>query len=248
MKVIFNADDFGLTQGVNDGIVQSHLEGVVNSTTLLVGMPAEKHAIALAKELPGLKVGLHLRFTLGKPLGGATELTNSRGEFFSYKEFWSRNGYCSQTIYQECIAQVEAFLATGLSLSHLDSHHHVHTHPEFLPIVQEVAAQYKVPLRGQLVPNIKYAFTDKFYDQEVDLDLLVNHLVEFGQSYDVVEVMCHPARVDNALLEGSGYAQQREKELAVLTDDRLAVLLARHSIEVTDYSAISIQACEPSVG
>tara|TARA_Y100001956_G_scaffold79832_1_gene93691 strand:- start:1263 stop:1991 length:729 start_codon:yes stop_codon:yes gene_type:complete len=241
MKVIFNADDFGLTQGVNDGIVQSHLEGVVNSTTMLVGMPAEKHAIALAKELPSLNVGLHLRFTLGAPLTPAAKLTNSQGNFFSYTEFWAHKGYSSQAIYEECIAQVEAFLDTGLSLSHLDSHHHVHTHPDFLPVITEVAAQYQVPLRGQLVPGIKYIFTDKFYDQGVGLDLLVRHLVELSQTYDIAEVMCHPACVDKALLQGSGYAEQREKELAVLTEDKLAVLLKRHSIEITDYSALSIQ-------
>ncbi|WP_029809312.1 ChbG/HpnK family deacetylase, partial [Vibrio parahaemolyticus] len=68
MKVIFNADDFGLTQGVNTGIVKSHQDGVVKSTTMMVGMDAEQHAIELANQNPDLKIGVHLRFTAGAPL------------------------------------------------------------------------------------------------------------------------------------------------------------------------------------
>lgn len=55
MKVIFNADDFGLTQGVNNGIVKSHQDGVVKSTTMMVGMDAEQNAIELANQNPDLK-------------------------------------------------------------------------------------------------------------------------------------------------------------------------------------------------
>ena len=51
MQVIFNADDFGLTHGVNQGIKDAHLKGVVNSTTLMVGMSADKEAVELAKAL-----------------------------------------------------------------------------------------------------------------------------------------------------------------------------------------------------
>ncbi len=241
MKVIFNADDFGLTQGVNEGIVRSHLEGVVHSTTLLVGSPEEQHAVALAKKLPTLKVGIHLRFTMGAPLTLSANLCDDNGEFYKYSPFWSQRGFCSQAIYEECIAQVEAFLKTGLTLSHIDSHHHAHTHPEFLPVVTEVAAKYRVPLRGQKVPGVNYYFTDQFYDQGVDLIGIVDHLLKLGKNYEVVEVMCHPAILDNALCQNSGYSAQRKKELNVLTDDKLAALLARHSIEVTDYTALSIQ-------
>ncbi|MDF4952104.1 ChbG/HpnK family deacetylase, partial [Vibrio parahaemolyticus] len=55
MKVIFNADDFGLTRGVNNGIVKAHQQGVVHSTTMMVGMDAEQHALELARHNSGLK-------------------------------------------------------------------------------------------------------------------------------------------------------------------------------------------------
>ncbi|KGY10889.1 hypothetical protein NM22_18540 [Vibrio tubiashii] len=241
MKVIFNADDFGLTQGVNNGIVQSHLDGVVNSTTMLVGMPAQQHAVALAKELPTLKVGLHLRFTLGSPLTKSKNLCDENGEFFKYDSFWKQQHFTSKAIYNECIAQVEAFLDLGLELSHIDSHHHAHTHPLLLPIVADVAKKYSVPLRGQNVEHLRYTFSDYFYDQNVEFDGLLRHILDRRDQYDVLEVMCHPAIVDKALLESSGYAVQREKELQVLTNEKLAILLVRHSIEVTDYSTLTTQ-------
>ena len=247
MKVIFNADDFGLTPGVNQGIVQSHLKGVVKSTTMLVGMAAEKDAIALAKELPSLKVGLHLRFTLGLSMTGHPSFSNQQGEFYAYEQFWNQPSYSEQAIYEECVAQVEAFLMSGLRLSHLDSHHHIHTHPSFLSVVTEVAAKYQVPLRGQTQQGLRYKFSEEFYDQGVKLDTLITHLTELKSNYDVVEIMCHPAIVDQALVKGSGYTRQREEELSILTDDKLAVMLSRHSIEVTDYSALTISSDSPSV-
>lgn len=241
MKVIFNADDFGLTPGVNDGIIQSHLNGVVKSTTMLVGAPAEDHAIALAKQLPTLQVGLHLRFTLGRPLTRGETLCDTDGKFLSYQAFWALQDFDSAAVYSECVAQVEAFLKSGLTLSHIDSHHHAHTHKALLPIVQDVARQYGIPLRGQKVAHLNYTFSDQFYDQNVELDFLAEHLTELSRRNDVVEVMCHPANVDQALRSVSGYSQQREKELQVLTNPLLALNLAKRSIQVTDYSALSIQ-------
>jgi predicted glycoside hydrolase/deacetylase ChbG (UPF0249 family) len=136
---------------------------------------------------------------------------------------------------------------SGLRLSHLDSHHHVHTHPSFLSVVTEVAAKYQVPLRGQTQQGLRYKFSEEFYDQGVKLDTLITHLTELKSNYDVVEIMCHPAIVDQALVKGSGYTRQREEELSILTDDKLAVMLSRHSIEVTDYSALTISSDSPSV-
>jgi len=245
MKVIFNADDFGLTEGVNNGIVRANLEGVVKSTTMLVGMPAEQHAVALAKDLSSLKVGLHLRFTLGKPLTSYAGFTDESGHFLGYNQFWEKETFDAKAVYDECIAQVEHFLSLGLTLSHIDSHHHVHVHPSLLPVVEEVAAKYAVPLRGVDMTDhpthpTRYKFCHEFYDQGVDLDRLVQQLVDLSQEYQVVEVMCHPAIVDQPLLDGSSYANQREKELSILTDDKLVVLLQRHAIEVTDYSALNV--------
>ncbi|MDF4701818.1 ChbG/HpnK family deacetylase, partial [Vibrio parahaemolyticus] len=118
MKVIFNADDFGLTRGVNSGIVKAHQQGVVHSTTMMVGMDAEQHALELARHNPDLKVGVHLRFTAGVPITKHRNLTNGRAHFINYDELWSKQDFETQVVYDEAKAQVEHFLSLGLELSH----------------------------------------------------------------------------------------------------------------------------------
>ncbi|MED5502926.1 MAG: chitin disaccharide deacetylase [Pseudomonadota bacterium] len=242
MKVIFNADDFGLTPGVNKGIVKAHQQGVVRSTTMMVGMDAEQHAVELAKQNPNLKIGVHLRFTAGAPVTGHLNLTNGQTQFVSYDELWKKQDFEEEVVYQEAIAQVEAFLKLGLSLSHLDSHHHAHTHPQLLPVIRKVAQKYKVPLRGSGLchteSKVKYYFTDEFYDQGVSLGGIMKHLLGLKAKYDVVEVMCHPAEADQSLLLKSSYALQRELELQVLTSPILKQEFAQHGMTVTDYSAL----------
>ncbi|MDW1577741.1 chitin disaccharide deacetylase [Vibrio sp. Vb2880] len=242
MKVIFNADDFGLTRGVNSGIVKAHQQGVVRSTTMMVGMDAEQHALELARHNPDLKIGVHLRFTAGVPITKHPNLTNGRSYFINYDELWSKQDFETQVVYDETKAQVEHFLSLGLELSHLDSHHHAHTHPQILPVIKEVANEYRVPLRGtglcQESMTIRYIFTDEFYDQKVSLDGLMAHLLSLKADYDLVEVMCHPAEADQALILKSGYALQRELELQVLTSPILKEQLAQHGITVTDYSEL----------
>ncbi|MDF5570797.1 ChbG/HpnK family deacetylase, partial [Vibrio parahaemolyticus] len=144
--------------------------------------------------------------------------------------------------YDEAKAQVEHFLSLGLELSHLDSHHHAHTHPQILPVIKEVANEYRVPLRGtglcQESMTIRYIFTDEFYDQKVSLDGLMAHLLSLNADYDLVAVMCHPPEAAQALILKSGYALQRELELQVLTSPILKEQLAHHGITVTDYSEL----------
>ncbi|YCO04075.1 chitin disaccharide deacetylase [Vibrio sp. VNB-15] len=243
MKVIFNADDFGLTQGVNNGIIKAHQQGVVKSTTMMVGMDAEEHAMELAKQSPNLRVGVHLRFTAGAPITGHPNLTNGKEQFVSYAELWKKQDFDTKVVYEEAQSQIEYFLALGLSLSHLDSHHHAHTHPQLLPVIKELATKYRVPLRGSGLCHVsntaRYFFTDEFYDQGVSLDGLMRNLLKLKSQYDIVEVMCHPAEADQPLILKSGYALQRELELQVLTSLILKQELVQHGIAVTDYSALS---------
>jgi predicted glycoside hydrolase/deacetylase ChbG (UPF0249 family) len=243
MKVIFNADDYGLTPGVNTGIAKAHLHGVVNSTTMMVGMEAEEHAVKLAANLPKLKIGLHLRFTVGAPLTGHPNLTNGKSLFPAYSDFWKKKDFEPNAIYEECVAQIQHFLKLGIPLSHIDSHHHAHTHPQLAPVVYQVAKHYQVPLRSVGLPgeeqiSCRYAFCDKFFDKGVDLDFLIMELLELKKDYDLVEVMCHPGEIEQSLLKQSSYAIQREKELEILTDVRLVDALKRSHIEVTDYSEL----------
>ncbi|WP_260262142.1 chitin disaccharide deacetylase [Vibrio intestinalis] len=243
MKVIFNADDFGLTEGVNEGIVESFRSGVVRSTTFMVGMPGEAHAVKLAADVPDLKIGLHLRFTAGKPLTGHKSLQGDKGLFPAIPGFWQKRDFDPVEVYEEVVAQVEHYLALGLSLSHIDGHHHCHTHPQIAPIVYEVAQQYKVPVRGIGVAGVdeqscRYVFTSQFYDSAISVEHAKQLMLEHAAQCDVLEVMCHPAKVDSQLKAMSSYLIQREQELETLTSSEFVAFLAERDIQVTDYSVL----------
>jgi chitin disaccharide deacetylase len=224
ITLIVNADDFGYSHGVNYGILDSHLYGIVNSATMMMNAPGTEHAIELAKKHPSLKVGIHLVLTCGKPLlQDVPSLVDEGGNFKSLSSFKSGMDISLVELEREWTAQIERFLASGLSLTHMDSHHHVHTLEEFLPVIQNLAKKYNVPFRTNGSETIKgvEAFSDiclfDFYADGVTNDYFkkLSERLEDGKK---VEVMCHPAYMDNILLTGSSYSFNRLKELEILTN------------------------------
>ena len=82
MRLIVNADDFGISKAINLGIIEAYNEGIVKSTTLMCNMEAVDHAIKLANENPGIGVGIHFVLTAGKPLAqGVDSLVDEKGNF-----------------------------------------------------------------------------------------------------------------------------------------------------------------------
>jgi len=241
MHVIFNADDFGLSRGVNTGIIESSTNGVVRSTTLMVGMEAQSHGLSLLSNAPNLKLGLHLRLTAGQAFSKKGTLTDGAGHFLSQDNFWPRTHFDESELYEELSLQVDAFKQLGISLSHIDSHHHVHTHPKVFPVVFELAQKHNVPLRGgeTLAANprvLRYQFSDVFYGDSIDVATIVNEIKRCRLHTDVVEFMCHPAHVDHSLKAQSSYHQQRATELQTLISEELQQALHKERVSVTDYS------------
>jgi hopanoid biosynthesis associated protein HpnK len=143
--LIVNADDFGLTSAVNRGILRAFQEGIVTSTSLLVTGSAFEDAVALARQNPELDVGLHLslveeRAVLGR--GTLPTLVDETGcfpktsaEFFK-RAFFGRINWAE--VEREIAAQIARFKETGLRLSHIDSHQHLHMFPPVLQIVRRL--------------------------------------------------------------------------------------------------------------
>jgi chitin disaccharide deacetylase len=136
IQLIVNADDFGLSEEVNEAVIRAARMGVLTSCSLMVGAPAFEHAVRLAKQTPGLAVGIHLTTVCGQsvlPPDQIPSLVDSQGNF-SYnpvtaglKYFFSRR--TRQELWKELSSQFEKFLASGLSCSHIDGHQHFHVHP-----------------------------------------------------------------------------------------------------------------------
>jgi len=227
IKLIVNADDFGYSRGINYGIIDAHKNGVVNSATMMMNMPGVSHAVELAKENPSLQVGIHLVLTCGKPLlNDVPTLVNENGNFKSRHEFFEDKNISLDELEREWTAQIEKFLESGLKPTHFDSHHHVHTVPEFLPVVQKLAQKYNLSARRisenalQGVAPFTDVFLHDFYGEGVTDDYFEKILtrIQDGQS---VEVMCHPGYLDHEILNNSSYAKDRVKETLILSTVKL---------------------------
>lgn len=222
MKVLFNADDFGLTKGVTDGIIKAHKDGVVSSTTLMMNGKAVNHAVSQAKKHPLLKVGIHLVLTWGKPISGSVPTLLDDQGFFKFRNTFIEMGVADvDAVEREWCAQIDAFLATGLPLHHIDSHHHIHGWEPLKEVVVKLAQRYNVPVRyvESLKGNPEILLTETlwldFYGEGVDHEIF-NKLQHLDTAS--VEVMTHPAIVDQDLKEISSYIEKREQELEILCD------------------------------
>lgn len=145
-EVILNADDFGLTRGVNEGIIRAHREGILTSATLMATGRAFDDAVELAKANPKLGIGCHLVLTGGiavSPPEKIPSLANRDGELpLSLGAFVARvsSGKVRvQDIETELRAQIEKIRRAGIEPSHVDTHKHTHVHPRVMNVLARVA-------------------------------------------------------------------------------------------------------------
>jgi len=150
-KVIINADDFGLSKGVNEGIILAHQKGILTSTTLMANMPGFDQAVELAKQNEKLGVGLHLNIVRGRPISPADRLgslLNKEKKFFSnlfliLRKLWSGK-ISRQEIELEFRAQIQKILKNDIRISHFDSEKHIHCLPSLLKIVLKLGNEYNI--------------------------------------------------------------------------------------------------------
>ena len=221
IKLIVNADDFGYSRGVNFGVIDAHQKGILTSATLMTNMPGAEHAFELAKENPRLQVGIHLVLTCGKPLTNVPDLVDEKGYFKKNSIIFNDPNLNAAQVEQEWTAQIEKFLASGVTLTHIDSHHHAHGILLLKSVVQRLAKKYNVPIRltQEAIEGITFfsdVFLTDFYGETATFDYFdqIPHRVPDGS---VVEVMTHPAYLDQSVLSGSSYNKDRLKELEILT-------------------------------
>lgn len=166
--VIVNGDDFGFSHGVNEGIIQAHTEGILTSTSLMVTGETVDEAVDLAKQHPSLGVGLHVVLGCGKaalPPDQIPHLVDEQGRFpdnpaqAGWRYYF--NKAARRELHQEIEAQLQRFLATGLSLSHVDGHLHHHANPAVLDVLMALAPKYNIPI-------IRLPYEELTYTLKVD--------------------------------------------------------------------------------
>ena len=252
-NLIVNADDFGLAEGVNQGIIDCHTRGAVSSTTLLVSGEAAQSAVAAAARHPRLGVGLHLNLTSGKPVLAAwrvPSLVDDEG-FFPGMSAMVRRLICGRARRGELAADVQAQLEKcielGVNPTHIDSHHHLHALPRLRSVVCGVCRKagitrmrgyhmsarslkaFAVAAVARMPAGESLRSPDRFSGIEVmgrrDMAVTLRH--ELSATGDTLEFMCHPGYADESLSRASTYSSLREVELeALMSEDFIRVIEA----------------------
>ncbi len=241
--LVVTADDFGLSPGVVEGIVQAHQLGIVTSTSLMVNAPAAEAAFEEARRLPALATGLHFVLTFGRPLGPAEPLSRLLDEDGSFRKNGSGAQELAGTdeVREELRVQLRAFeKGVGRPPTHIDSHHHVHLHPGILRVAIEEAGRLGIPLRSTgsevrerlRIERIRTCdrFLDGFYGDDVSEGRLLSILESIPEGTS--ELMCHPARPDRDLERVSSYVAPRYLELATLVSPRIRDAVDRLGIDL----------------
>ncbi|HXY14380.1 MAG TPA: ChbG/HpnK family deacetylase [Terriglobales bacterium] len=140
-RLIVNADDFGLTPGVNRAIIEAHTEGVVTSATLMANASGFDNAVQLAGSTPSLSIGCHILLVDGAPVSGPQQIpTLTAGTDCQLESSISRfavraiGGRINPVdVETEAVRQIRKLQAAGIQISHLDTHKHTHIFPQILP-------------------------------------------------------------------------------------------------------------------
>jgi predicted glycoside hydrolase/deacetylase ChbG (UPF0249 family) len=275
-RLIVNADDFGLTPGVNWAIKQLHQRGRLTSASLMVNTPWSEDALEYSVSEPSLTIGIHLNLTTHTPLlppAAIPSLVNAAGEFSSASAFLMRllAGRIEMgELEAELRAQIEACLERDILPTHIDTHMHLHALPTVGNLIAELAREYGIkivrnpdpaavlmpplgeagplpaavrdPLSQLVQSGLRLAGGDnairsgkfKHADQVIYLRWCVEGGREPYESFlqclemvgeEKVEVIAHPASIDQFLPSVSNYVDGRQRELALLLSDEFTGLL-----------------------
>ena len=247
-RLIVNADDFGRTRGVNAGVLEAHLFGIVTSATVMVLEPAAEEGVSEAlRRASNLAFGLHFVLTGGGLPASSLDRVPS---LLVERRFPRTVAELPQSLAQDEVSrelEAQIFLfekMTGRPPTHLDSHHHSALHPSIQPVFAEAARIRKIPARassaaareslradGVRTPD---RFVDAFYGDGATAESL-RAILRGLASGETTELMCHPGHADERLLAGSTYARERDREIALLCDPELRTILTQLRIELVSF-------------
>jgi chitin disaccharide deacetylase len=227
IKLIVNADDFGLSSGVNRGIVEAYRLGIVTSASLMVRWPGAKDAAAYGRSHPELGLGLHL------DLG---EWSYHEGDWVPEYEVVDLTD--AEAVSNEVSRQIETFRRlVGRNPTHIDSHQHVHLKEPAKSVLLHWAEKTGVPLR-HFIENVRYC--GDFYGQTtegaplpetISVEALVKILENLPSG--CTEMACHPGYGEGL---ATTYRNERALELRALCDSRIQDQIKILGIKLCSFS------------
>jgi predicted glycoside hydrolase/deacetylase ChbG (UPF0249 family) len=260
-RLVVNADDFGFTRDVNEGIVEAHRNGILTAATLMANGAAFDHAVTLARENSSLDVGCHLVLVQGRSVADPSrELPATMTELV--RALLRGN----LPVYEELLAQVRKTVQAGIRPTHLDTHKHTHLLPPVLEAVARLAHEFRIPwvrrpfdfgidrsarltksavALGMRVTRPGFAralgnlkTTDHFAGFQITGMLKRANLIETLERLPegLTEFMCHPGKLGPELrAAATRLKESREIELAALVSPEVRSVIERRGIELVNY-------------
>lgn len=251
-KLIINADDFGLTLSCTKAIYDAYTRGLITDTTMVANGNAQAEALRLLREDPsfGEHIGIHFNLTEGTPL--TTRICHQE-KLVSGRKF---TGYFrdsktnlipltpeeKQAIREELEAQVRKLSAFGVTITHADSHHHVHTNLQLCSIFSSVMKQYKIQkvrLRKNACSyDLAHDFVWNSYNRWARQWFITTDymggILDYQEPYDqydgIMEVMVHPDYDENGhIVDRSGIKKMADISNAAI--DRTGISIQRYAAE-----------------
>ena len=221
----------------------------------MANMSGTEHAVELSKQMPTLAVGVHLTLTCGKPILGkkVSSLIRNDGNFYNLCDFENENVKIDENeLYDEWKTQIDKLYSLGIKLSHIDSHHHIHTFNQTAEIAKTLSKEYNLPVRNcnKAVDDNDINFLD-LCNYEPIRDMSSKYIAVREKCFEIIEsnilkniefkkseAMCHPAFIDSPLLEGSSFNIPRVREVDILCDPYMRELINKYDIELCNYNNI----------
>jgi chitin disaccharide deacetylase len=212
-RLIVNGDDFGISPGVNAGLIRAHQEGILSSASMMVDTPYSAEAALLGAKHPALGLGVHV--VIDSRVGPADAEADVE-------------------------RQMERFVELAARLpTHIDSHRNVHRDERLLPAFLAVARRHRLPLRGYCdvlqISSFYGNWNGETHAEQISAASLVRLLAE-AVGAGVHELSCHPGYVDEHLV--SSYALERQTELATLCDPVVAGALDEQGIRLATFHEV----------
>ena len=264
--LVINADDFGFTPDVNEGIVEAHRGGMLTATTMLANGAAFDDALRLARETPSLDIGAHLALVSGRSVLTGRPLPAGVPQLLAALALRRIRPY------EELRAQLARLVGAGLRPTHLDTHKHTHLAPPVLDAVSRVGEEFGIrwvrrpfdfPLEAPAGPASKRMAsralgllrgrfqrvltrhgcrsTDHFAGFRITGRFGAAELVELigALPEGSTELMCHPGRCREPLRKArTRLKDSRERELAALLSGEAREALRRHGVELVNYAGL----------
>ncbi|RKR45802.1 hopanoid biosynthesis-associated protein HpnK [Paraburkholderia sp. BL17N1] len=264
--LIVTADDFGLHARVNLAVERAHRDGVLSAASLMIGAPAASDAVARARALPRLRVGLHLVLADGDALAPRAAIAALLDEHGRFGDNMVRDGvrffflpHVRKQLAREIRAQFDAFAQTGLTLDHVNTHKHFHLHPTVLGLILEIGREYGMKaMRLPFEANAPLWLRPWIAQVKARLDRAgiahndyVVGIADSGRMdeaawlaaladlpHGVGEIYCHPAVAGERALSDGMKMYRHEDELRALLSPKVAMAIRAAGVRVGGFGDV----------